>query len=437
MYGIVVLTAFHDEKLQLKSELFFTPLSAKLTLMTLDQLKQDLFERFILAFDEFDRIAEKKAQARNFVYSQLPRYHVSKFDGKKIPVGGKTLSAPPESNPQVYGLNAQGHPCYHSSEHTWNKVYWEGFYDITTSFIEYIEFDLQSKKPVEIIRMLLDNGRKTGFQHLRVNGKGFSYAYDGLSSRDTVEQLLRTPNDLISSVDLYHYGEQRIVTADCWHAMPGMNSIIYKKEYHYNAAGKLQEIKDILPDNSTQYAHVDIPEGVTLEQLSEQVAMQMANAIADTLAETDFSHPLAILHLGYQEYGSYEPLLTVVLQNKKEKAIKKLKGSDLMEELFFMVTDFIEPDHEPYERLLTAFIDKVMEDENEKLATAMIRKAAYILTTEKVFGKVPLSDDFFAYAVDWSLAPEDNELIQIFRECGMREEVLEQWRKREIFGEGY
>jgi hypothetical protein len=45
--------------------------------MTLDQLKQDLFERFIRAFDEFDRIAEKKAQAQSFVYSELPRYDIN------------------------------------------------------------------------------------------------------------------------------------------------------------------------------------------------------------------------------------------------------------------------------------------------------------------------------------------------------------------------
>jgi hypothetical protein len=403
--------------------------------MTLDQLKQDLFERFIRAFDEFDRIAEKKGQAQSFVYSELPRYSVHKFDGKKIPVGGKTLSAPPESNPQTYGLDAEGQPCYHSSEHTWNKVYWAAFYDITPSCIEYIEFNLQSKRPVEITRILLNNGLKTGFQHLKVNGGDFSYAYNGLSSRKTVEQLLRTPFNLISTVELYHYEGQRIVSADCWDAMPGMDSTTYKQEYRYDVSGKLKDVIAVQPDNTTQYTFADIPENTSLEELSDQVAMEMAKAIADVLVEANLPHPLAILHLGYQEYGSYDPLLTVVLQNKKDKAIKKLKGSALMGELFFMVTDFVEPDHKKYERPLTAFIGKVMEDENVKLATAMIRKAAYILTTEKVFGKIPVSDDFFAYAVDWSLAPEDDELIRIFRECGMKEEVLEQWRKRGIFGE--
>jgi hypothetical protein len=403
--------------------------------MTLDLLKQNLFERFIRAFDEFDRIAEKKAQVKTFVYSQLPRYSVYKFDGKKIPVGGKTLSAPPENNPLAYGLNAEGHPCYHSSEHTWNKEYWEGFYDITASCIEYIEFSLQSKMPIEICRILLNNGRKIGFQHLKINGGRLNQSYNGLSNREIVAKLQQAQNDLIGSVDLYHYEGQRIVSADCWQAMPGMNNTTYKQEYRYNADGKLEEIKDIQPDNVTQYAYVDIPEGVSLEELSEQLAMQMAIGIADALAAADLPQPLAILHLGYQEYGAYDPLLTVVLQNKKDKAVRKLKGGALLEELFFSATEFITPDHEKYERLLTAFIDKVMEDENEKMATAMIRKAAYILTAEKALGKVPVSDDFFAYAVDWSMAPEDEELIRIFRECGMRKEVLEQWRKRGIFGE--
>jgi len=218
--------------------------------------------------------------------------------------------------------------------------------------------------------------------------------------------------------------------------MPGMDSTTYKQEYRYNIFGKLKDIVAVQPDNTTQYTYPDIPEGISLEELSDQVAMEIARAITDTLVGADLRHPLAILHLGYQEYGAYDPLLTVVLQNKKDRAIKKWKGVDLMEELFFTIADFVEVDHRKYERSFTAFIGKVMEDENAKLATAMIRKAANILTTEKVFGKIPVSDDFFAYAVDWSMAPEDEDLIQIFLECGMREEVLEQWRKRGIFGEG-
>lgn len=389
--------------------------------MTLDQFKQDLFERFIRAFDEFDRIAEKKAKAQTFVYSQLPRYSIEKFDGKKIPVGGKTLSQPPESNPKAYGLDARGRPCYHSSEHSWNKEYWEGFYDITDSCIEYINFSLQSKMPIEISRMLLDKGRKMGFQHFRINGGRLGHAYNGLSNREIVMKLQHARNDLISTVELYHYEGERIVNADCWNAMPGIENTTYKQEYRYDVSGKLKDIIAVQPDGATQFTYADIPEETSLKELSDQLAVQMATAIADTLEQADLPEPLAILELSIREYDNYDPLLMVVLQNKKDKAIKTLKGPALMKELFFPSTDFITPGHEKYERLLTAFIGKVMEDEKGELATAMIRKVAYILTTEKVFGRVPVSDDFFAYAVDWSMAPEDDELIRIFRECGMGE----------------
>lgn len=403
--------------------------------MTLDLLKQDLFERFIRAFDEFDRIAEKKARAQTFVYSQLSRYSIRKFDGKKIPAGGKTLSQPPEMNPKVYGLDAAGRPCYHSSEHSWNKEYWEGFYDLTDSCIEYIDFSLQSKMPIEISRMLFENGRKTGVQHFKINGGRLGNSYNGLSNREIAAQLQHARNDLISTVELYHYEGQRIVSADCWNAMPGIENTTYKQEYRYNTGGKLKEIIDVQPDGATQFAYADIPEGTSLKELSDQLAMQMATAIAETLEQTELPGPLAILCLGYQEYGGYNPVLTVVLQNKKDKAVKKLKGSDLLEELFVLATDFVALNHEKYERLFTAFIGKVMDDEQVELATAMIRKVAYILTTEKAFGKIPVSGDFFAYAVDWSMTPENDEVIRIFRECGMPEEQLEQWRARGIFGE--
>lgn len=410
-------------------------MSAKLSLMTLDLLKQDLFERFIRAFDEFDRIAEKKATAQTFVYSQLPRYSVHKFDGKKIPAGGKTLPAPPESNPQAYGLDTEGQPCYHSSEHTWNQEYWEGFYNITDACIEYIEFSLQSKMPVEMSRILLNNGRKIGFQHLRVNGGWLRYAYNGLSNREIVEQLKHDSFKLISTAELYHYEGQRIVSADCWNAMPGMDSSTYKQKYRYNIFGKLKDIFAKRPDNTTQYIYADIPEEVTLEELSDQVAREMANAIADTLQLIEFPSPLAIMELSYQEIGNYAPYIGVVLQKGKENAVKTMKGDALFAELFLGMKDEVEIDHQRYERLLTAFINRVMDDENFDLATAMIRKVANLLTTQKAFGKAPVTDDFIAYAIDWSIAPEN--VTEIMRECGMSEEALERWKMLGVFGEEY
>lgn len=403
--------------------------------MTLDQLKQDLFERFISAFDEIGRIAEKKVKAQTTVYSQLPRYDVQKFNGKKILAGGKTLAEPPEMHPITYGLDATGNPCYFSSEHTWNKEYWEGFYDITGSCVECVSFSLQTGMPIEIGRLLFDKGQKIGYQHLRVNGGRLGDTYSGLSNREIAEKLQHSKNDLIGTVELYHYEEQRIVSADCWNAMPGIDNITYKQEYSYNAAGKLEDIKTIEPDNTTHYVYADIPEGVSLEELSDQVAQLIAETIAETLEEVELPHPLAIVELGYHEYDTYYPLVAILLQNKKERLIKKNKGNAIFEALFLpFEKDLVEVSPEKYERLFTAFIDKVMDDDKFELATAMIRKVGYILTTTKIFGKVPVSDNFIAYAVDWSLAPENDTVVEIFRECGMTEKALEQWRKLGVFG---
>jgi hypothetical protein len=53
MDGILILLAFHARKLLLNQKKNYI-FARQIPLMTLDQLKQDLFEHFIRAFDEFN-----------------------------------------------------------------------------------------------------------------------------------------------------------------------------------------------------------------------------------------------------------------------------------------------------------------------------------------------------------------------------------------------
>jgi hypothetical protein len=55
---------------------------------------------------------------------------------------------------------------------------------------------------------------------------------------------------------------------------------------------------------------------------------------------------------------------------------------------------------------------------------------AKLLTTQKAGQKLNLSDDFIAFAVDWSLIPDD--LPQMMLECGMTPERLKFWQSRGV-----
>jgi hypothetical protein len=60
----------------------------------------------------------------------------------------------------------------------------------------------------------------------------------------------------------------------------------------------------------------------------------------------------------------------------------------------------------------------------------MLRKAAHLLTKNKLFGKVKVSDDFAVYAIDWSLeGHSDEDFEEILKECGVEADVIEHWKQ--------
>lgn len=307
--------------------------------MTLDQLKEELLERFITACDELDYLAQKEKLAEKTVYSTASRYDLEQYKNGNIPPGGKMSDTPPEQNPYAYGLDSHNRPCHSRSEHTWNKLCWEGFYNYSETLVEYVEFGIESGKPNMIIRLHLEN--------------------------------------------------------------------------------------------TSQYVFVEQPEEMTFQELSDQVALQIAQAIADAVASVQFNAPLAIMQLGYREVSSYDPYVTVLTQQDQKEILDHTPKENLLEELFIAMGQDIRLAVDKFDRLLTAFLNKVEEADDYQLATAMIRKAASLLTHQQLFSKGKVSDDFIAFAVDWSMIPDD--LAQMMRECGMTSHTLEKWQKFGLF----
>lgn len=67
------------------------------------------------------------------------------------------------------------------------------------------------------------------------------------------------------------------------------------------------------------------------------------------------------------------------------------------------------------------------------LGTKMLWKTARILTQSKLFGKVQVTEDFAAFAIDWSLeGHDDEEFEEILIECGVEVEVIKLWKQTGI-----
>lgn len=394
--------------------------------MELKQFKDDLFKRYVTACDEMQRIAGKKSEAVRMVYAGTANYDVEKYKNGKIPPGGSLLDSPPENDPSIYGLDVSGRPCYSRSEG--NKCCWEGFYHYSDSLIEYIEYDLDSGKPVAVHRLFMEGGRRAGFQRLNLNGKSLGRTYAGLTNQEIVEQLQVNPYDLICIVELYRYENGRIHEATCWDSLPGIGPRFYKKIYSYSESGALDEIRSVFEDY-TQYSYVKAkPKHLSLKALRDQLARVIADIIADTLQSYTLTSPAAIMQLGYREIANYHPYIHLMTLEEQEEVIKN--SSELLVDLFMETgSRHIPVKAEAYDRLYTAFMNKVEEEDDYEQATAMIRKVAYLLTTEKLAGVIPLAPGFIAFAVDWSMVPDEDELLEIMEDCGMSSATIAKWQK--------
>ena len=55
------------------------------------------------------------------------------------------------------------------------------------------------------------------------------------------------------------------------------------------------------------------------------------------------------------------------------------------------------------------------------------------LPKNKLNGKVPVSDDFVAYAIDWEM--DDEPFEEILLECGQTPEIIEEWKAQGLLPE--
>jgi len=88
-------------------------------------------------------------------------------------------------------------------------------------------------------------------------------------------------------------------------------------------------------------------------------------------------------------------------------------------------------DDSTFERPLQQLVQLMEQTSDYDIGTKMLRKAAWLLTRGRLEGKIPVSDTFVAYAIEWML--EGQEFEEILRECGQREEVIADWRARGPF----
>jgi len=389
-----------------------------------------LLDRWAAAYEDRATIDEHRSKAASWKYSKKECFDLESYGtpdflkcddlGERPPADGRTY--------YTYGIMTDGRPCFSETVHP-NVAKFAGYFNYTGDWVEYVGYGPGLEIPLYVKVVLFGNGRKQSFQQLSLNGGG--YGFHGLSIAECRQKILS--DDLSSSLFTadYVYEGDRIVRADCYSRQPGLPWYRYEQRYEYDGDGQLIRMRSFQENGSNWLSFSRWDESEGLEGLSDRLAGLIAGNIVDTLIDNRVNSPIAILELGYQYAGHYWPHVAYALTaEEKRKAVNGKKG-EIWQDLFLPGVMLLTPNHRPIEEPMVQLLRQMEDNHDYSLGTRMLRKAAAILTSTRLLGRIPVDDEFLTYVIDGSVeGHEPEDFKEILLECGFAPELVTAWDER-------
>ncbi len=395
--------------------------------MTLRPLKDDLLDRWLTAYDQLPSATPSADNIVKTVFAENFRFSLDKYSPEQFRPAGPLLTVAPPGTVYAYELDAAGRPVSLTVKDSAGNEVIKGHYTYTAALVDYIEYNLQSRLPSCIQRIVYNDGKKDSFQSLTLEGRGAGEDFQGVNKKAVLSAL--EERELLCECKIYHWSDNRIDSAECLQVLPGNDQMTSREEYSYNSAGELEEIRAIFDDDeNVSYLYVRKPDNITLEELADQVAEQMTADIINALAEEVPPEPLAALELHYQEINQYTPYLSLITETQRQEIEEAATKNSLFEDWMTY------PDKEavmiygrPFERPMAAFMAEVESRNEYALATEMIRKVARLLNAGKLGGRIATGNEFMAYAIDWTMT---SGFTNILEACGVAGPIVKKWEQQ-------
>jgi hypothetical protein len=388
-------------------------------------LYNDLYERWRQAYSEIHKLAAYKAGGRTIRYADNFRYPLPGYTSDDFPAGGPLTIERTTSTITTYYLDTAGRPVFVSFGNPQERLYqWQGFYSYSPDLVEYVEFNLATGNPSDLGRLVFADGKKMSYQRLSLSGKGTNtVSVDDI--RDDI--MART-----ITIEEYSFDGDRMVEVDCLYSGSGPGLVQYKKAYNYLKTGELDTIQSIYDDGRTQLIYVRPDPNFNEEHALDKLANRLAALIIDTLVANNVQQPVALLDLSYRTIRSWVPTINAASQSDKEAVLENWQGKDVFENLFIPPSyNSIDLDIAHIERTWRQFFDHVDSKDRWDLGKKMLRRAARLLTLGKLGGKLAVTDEFVAYALDGEF--EINQLPDVLLDCGLPETTLLKWKEKKWF----
>lgn len=405
--------------------------------MDLEILKQELLTRWKHAFNELSLLPEYKAKILTEKYVPAVRYDLKDYETSAFLIPEGKLFPEARSREindyHFYGLKEDGYPCYTSFRHVMNNTSWEGYYSYSDEVVEYVEFCQTENTyiPSCIKRILYKDGQRYAWQSLFINTRGNNDLYEGQTPDEIMASILADQHALVIRIEAYNRVDGRITSANGLAIAPAYGEYNYVQQYNYTGGGVLDEIRTYCESGVDRLTWVRQEEGLNFQQLEEELVEKLAEAIVDTLVESKLETPLSLLEINYHSIAEYIPSLSPRSQRFTADISRRHQDEDIFD-LIFLATEMDHPylpiEDEKFERPFRQFIQIIEREDKWELASGMLRKVAWLLTTNKLFHRLPVSDDFAAYAIDWE--SDMDEFERVLRECGVVPAVISAWQER-------
>jgi hypothetical protein len=388
-------------------------------------LYNDLYERWRQAFSEIHKLAAYKAAGQTIRYADNFRFPLPGFRPNDFPAGGPLTLERTSSTITTYYLDTAGRPVFVSFGNPQERSYqWQGFYSYSPDLVEYIEFNLATGNPSELGRIAFAKGKKMSYQRLRLNGGGTNT----VSVDDIRDEIMART----ITIEEYSYDGDRIAEAECLYSGSGPGTVQFKKAYNYLETGELDTIQSIYEYGRTQLIYVRPDPNFNEEHSADELANRLAALIIDTLTANNVQQPVALLDLSYRTISGWIPTINPTPQADKAVVLENRQGKDAFDFLFIPPNyNDIYLDIAPIERAWLQFFEHVDKEKHWHLGEKMLRKTARLLTLGKLDGKLAVTDEFVAYALDGEF--EINQLPEILLECGLPETILQEWKEKKWF----
>lgn len=395
-------------------------------------LKQELIERWINAFDEFDHFKTYEKEVVSVTYADdIDAYNIGDYSSGRIESTRKFFDQPTGDSYCEYGLNEKEQPVVAILFNS-NIVSWIGFYKWNKDLVEYVEFCYSNHVPSALHRLVLKEDKKQIFQSLNLNGRGSYPIFSSMSKEEIIKHTLNDDHTLIFDIKEFKYSDDKIMKADGFASAPGIGEYYYEDVYSYDKKSSLDKIERFSQKWPSQLMYIK-PSGKSIEKLIDDLSGLFAAAIAEAFGDEKIVEPIFNVQLNFHAADNYWPYITMITDKEKEAALINktdalfIGGNPVANEILQdNITDEID-------EMFAEFDQYVQHNEAWDIGSELLTRTSMLLTKNKLMGKTPVSNDFIVFAIDWSMVADPDETEDVLLRCGADSNNVKNWRNLNWF----